>query len=88
MLIPLTDAEGRETWINPLHVKVVRTRKGMLGGGKGCEVWFSFNSNSEAIYFSESPAEIAAALNAAMPPVIALDTSGDEPPPPNPQTGA
>jgi hypothetical protein len=87
VLIPLTDAEGRETWINPIHVKVVRTRKGMLGGGKGTEVWFSFTSNSEAIYFSESPAEIAAALNGGMPPVVALDTSGDEPPMQSPQTG-
>jgi hypothetical protein len=87
MLIQLTDAEGRETWINPIHVKIVRTRKGMLGGGKGSEVWFSFHATSEAVYFSESPADIAAMLNAAMPPVIALDTSGDEPPVTNPQTG-
>lgn len=88
MLIPLTDAEGRETWINPIHVKVVRTRKGVLGREKGSEVWFSFHHSSEAIYFTESPSEISAALNAAMPPVIALDTSGDEPPPASPHAAS
>lgn len=79
MLVRFEDAEGRETWINPLHVKVVRTRKGMLGGGKGSEVWFSFHATSEAIYFSEDPSHIAVALNEGMPPVVALDTTGDEP---------
>lgn len=87
MLVRFEDSEGRETWLNPLHVKVVRTRKGMLGGGKGTEVWFSFNSTSEAIYFSQEPEEIAAALNSGMPPVVALDTSGDDIAPTNPQTG-
>lgn len=89
MLIQLTDAEGRETWINPIHVKIVRTRGKVLGmGGKGTEVWTSFTSNSEAIYFTEEPSEIAAALNMGMPPVVVLETSGDEPPPHNPQTGS
>lgn len=78
MLVQFTDADGRETWINPIHVKVVRTRKGMLGGQKGTEVWFSFNATSEAIYFNELPAVIAEALNAGMPPVVALDTTEDD----------
>lgn len=78
MLIPLTDEQGRETWINPIHVKVVRARKGILGGGKGTEVWFSFTGSSEAIYFTDSPAAIAAALNAGMPSAIVLDSSEDD----------
>jgi hypothetical protein len=87
MLIPFTDEQGRETWINPIHVKVVRSRKGILGGDKGTEVWFSFNGGSEAIYFTESVATIAAALNAGMPSAIVLDSSEDDthmPPPTTP----
>lgn len=80
MLIQLTDAEGRETWINPMHVKVVRTRKGMLGGQKGSEVWFSFANGSEAVYFSEPPSEIAQALNAGMPSLMYLSDDEDQPP--------
>lgn len=83
MLLHLTDAEGRETWINPIHVKVIRTRSGLLGGKKGCEVWFSFNSASEAIYFSEDPSDIAALVNAAMPPILLVDSSDEEQPPPH-----
>lgn len=88
MLIRLADAEGRETWINPIHVKVVRTRKGMLGGEKGTEVWFSFNATSEAIYFSEPPEHIAAMIDAAMPPVLLVDSSEASDSAPNPSTGA
>lgn len=85
MLIQLTDADGRETWINPIHVKIIRTRKGMLGGGKGTEVWFSFIATSEAVYFSEPPAVIAQALNAAMPTVVALTPDDDDQTTPPPQ---
>lgn len=83
MLVQLTDAEGRETWVNPIHVKVVRTRKGMLGGQKGTEVWFSFHATSEAVYFSEPPDQVATLLNAAMPPVLLIDTASEEPTPTN-----
>jgi hypothetical protein len=81
MLIQLTDAEGRETWINPIHVKIVRTRKGMLGGEKGTEVWFSFHATSQALYFKESAEQLAGLIEAAMPPVLLIDAgSGDDPP--------
>lgn len=81
MLVSITDADGRETWINPIHVKLVRTRGKLLGmGGKGTEVWFSFNNNSEAVYFTEDPADIAARLNAGMPSAVLIDTSDDDQP--------
>lgn len=88
MLIQLTDAEGRETWINPIHVKVVRTRKGLLGGQKGSEVWFSFHGTSEAVYFHEPPDQLATLLNGAMPPVLLIDTASEEATLPNPSTGS
>lgn len=78
MFIRFTDAEGREAWINPIHVKLVRTRKGMLGGVKGTEIWFSRAAGAEAVNVPLAPAEVAMALNAAMPPVIAIDSGGDE----------
>jgi hypothetical protein len=80
MFICFTDAEGREAWINPIHVKLVRTRKGMLGGVKGAEIWFSRAAGAEAVNVPLAPAEVAAALNAAMPPVIAIDSGGEDDP--------
>lgn len=71
MLVPFTDSEGREAWINPIHVKVVRTKKGLLGGKKGTEVWFSWTTGSESIKIPEEPSAVAMKLNAAMPEMIA-----------------
>lgn len=87
MLVPFTDAEGRETWINALHVKVVRTRKGMLGGKKGAEVWFSWASSASAVNIPEDPATVSLKLNAALaqlpaplfPPSDADDPDAGEP---------
>jgi hypothetical protein len=70
MLVRFTDHEDRETWVNPIHVRLLRTWTGMLGGKKGTEVWFSFNHSSEAIYIDDQPANIAARLNAAMPTIM------------------
>lgn len=81
MFIRFIDAEGRDAWINPIHVKLVRTRKGMLGGVKGTEIWFSRSTGSEAVNVPLAPEEVATALNAAMPPVVAIDSGGEEAPP-------
>lgn len=82
MLIPFTDAEGRETWINPIHVKVVRTRKGMLGGAKGAEVWFSWAAGATSVNIADSPEAVAMKLNAglaALPPgSIPLNWAGED----------
>ena len=34
MLIPITEKDGRHTWVNPLHVRWVKSNRGMLGGEK------------------------------------------------------
>lgn len=77
MFVQFTDNDGRETWINPVHVKVVRTNQGFLGGKKGSEIWFSFGSSSEAIYVPQSPSEATALLDAAMPPTSFVDAGDD-----------
>jgi hypothetical protein len=83
MLVPFTDTEGREVWINPIHVKVVRVSKGLLGGVKGTEIWFGWTSTSQSVNVRSSPDEVAAALSAAMPPTVplpaVLDSEDDEP---------
>ncbi len=83
MLVKFTDTEGRDTWINAIHVKVVRVSKGLLGGVKGSEIWFSWNSTSESITVRNSPDEVAAALTAAMPasmpPIEMFDSEEDAP---------
>lgn len=79
MLVPFTDSELRETWINPIHVHLIRTWRGALGGKKGTEVWFSFNGSSEAVYIEEDPASVAVKLNAAMPVIMLPPTdAGDD----------
>jgi len=83
MLVKFTDNEGRETWINAIHVKVVRTAKGLLGGVKGTEIWFSWGSTSQSVNVRSTPDEVAAALSAAMPlsmpPIEVLDSEDDSP---------
>jgi hypothetical protein len=82
MLVKFTDTEGRETWINAMHVKVVRTAKGLLGGVKGTEIWFSWGSTSQSVNVRSTPEEVAAALAAAMPssmpPIAVFDSEDDD----------
>ncbi len=77
MLVQFTDSEGRETWINPIHVKAVRTSKGVFGGVKGTEIWFDWRSDSVSITVKESPEQVATILNAAMPAVVAYTPDDD-----------
>lgn len=70
MLVPFTDSEGREVWINPIHVKAVRVKKGLLGGKKGSEIWFSWATGASAINVNLEPAAVAAHLNAGMPDLL------------------
>lgn len=79
MLVPFIDADGREVWINPIHVKAVRVKTGLLGGAKkGCEIWFSWQTTSESISILEEPSVVAAQLNAGMPAAMAISPTGDE----------
>jgi len=77
LFVQFTDSEGRETWINPIHVKAVRTSKGLLGGVKGTEIWFDWRSDSVAVTVRETPEAVATILNAAMPAVIAYAPDDD-----------
>lgn len=70
MLIPFTNSDGEEVFINALHVRCVAPWTGMLGGKKGCKVWFSYNSSSDAVHIGEDPTVVAAKLNAVMPTVF------------------
>ena len=83
MLVKFTDTEGRETWINAMHVKVVRTAKGLLGGVKGSEIWFGWSSTSTSVNVRSTPEEVAAALAAALSsginPIALLDSDDDAP---------
>ena len=79
MLVQFTDSEGREVWLNPIHVKAVRVRKGLLGGKKGADVWFSWQTASESIAIPMEPTEVATLLNAGMPEVMLPGpAAGDE----------
>lgn len=71
MLTPFTTTDGREIWINPVHVKAVRGKTGLMGGKKpGTEIWLSWESTSEAVTVPDDVAEVAEKLNANMPEVF------------------
>jgi hypothetical protein len=78
MLIQFFDADGRETWINPIQVRVVRAKKGLLGGVKGTEVWMSYSSTSSSVEVPLPTTEVAERLNAAMPAVWFGDSTDDD----------
>jgi hypothetical protein len=64
MLIPIAEKDGRQTWINPLHVRWVRSNRGMLGGDKpGSQIGVG---DPLPIETAEAPAELSARLGAAL----------------------
>lgn len=71
MLAKLTDKDGDEVWVNPIHVRSVAIGTGLLGGHKGTQVMLSGDGfHGHKVYVRESPSAVAARLNAAMPAVI------------------
>lgn len=71
MLAKLTDKDGDEVWVNPIHVRSVVIATGLLGGHKGTQVMLSGDTfHGHKVFVRESPATAAARLNAAMPTVM------------------
>lgn len=71
MLAKLTDKDGDEVWVNPIHVRSVVIGTGLLGGHKGTQITLSGDTfQGYKVYVRESPSTAAARLNAAMPAVI------------------
>ncbi len=83
MLVQFTTTDGREVWINPIHVKALRAKTGLLGGKKNAtEIWLSWVSTSESIDVPMSPTEVAGLLDAAAPAGLwpsVLDGDEDRP---------
>ncbi|HYE02158.1 MAG TPA: hypothetical protein VD963_02865 [Phycisphaerales bacterium] len=67
MFVQFHDADGREVWINPIQVRAVREKRGLLGGVRGSEVWFSYSSMSSSVDLPSAPADVAGKLAAALP---------------------
>jgi hypothetical protein len=88
MLVQFTTTDGREIWINPIHVKAVRAKTGLLGGKKNAtEIWLGWTSTSESIDVPMSPAEVATLLNAATPAALLPAFLESEDDPTNPRSG-
>jgi hypothetical protein len=76
VLARLTDRDGDEVWINPIHVRSVMVGTGLFGGPKGTRVMLGGEESSgHRVFVRESPAVAAARLNAAMPLVVPADLS-------------
>ncbi len=68
MLTPFTTTDGKEIWINAIHVRAVRAKTGLLGGKKaGTEIWMAWDAAAQAIEVGDAPAEAAMKLNGSMP---------------------
>ena len=68
MLIPITEKDGRQTWLNPLHVRWVRSNRGMLGGEKpGAAIGVGDDTPVETL---EEPRGLALRLGAALSTVL------------------
>lgn len=78
MLVQFFDSDNRETWINPIQVRVIRAKKGLLGAARGTEIWLSYSSLSESVDVPAPPAVVAASLNAAMPAAWFGDSTDDD----------
>lgn len=64
MLIQITEKDGRQTWVNPLHVRWIRQNRGMLGGEKpGAQIGMG---DLVPVDTPESPADIASRVGAAL----------------------
>ncbi|MBX3363650.1 MAG: hypothetical protein KF866_02685 [Phycisphaeraceae bacterium] len=63
MLLKLIDAKGITHWVNPLHVKMLREKKGVT------EVFITMNPSwpSPTLKIKEPIDTIAALINASMP---------------------
>lgn len=63
MLVKFTDVKGVNYWVNPLHVKMLREKKGLT------EVFIVYNPGwaSPSFKVKQSAEEVAALLDAAMP---------------------
>jgi len=83
MLVRLVDKSGAEWWINPMHVKAVKGKRGMS------EVYIAVNTTwgQASIKVRETPEVIVEALNAAMPEVFAYAPPDDDASSPHAATG-
>lgn len=63
MLVKLTDTKGLTYWLNPIHVKMLREKKGVT------EIFLTINSSwpSPNLKVKEPLDAIAAMISAAMP---------------------
>lgn len=84
MLTPFQMMNGDEIWINPIHVRLVRPDRGLLGsGGKGTEIFLGQESMTGLrVSVNHTPRTVAEALNKAMPAILDLNamTNDDETP--------
>lgn len=89
MLARLTDRDGDEVWINPIHVRSVMVGSGLFGGPKGTQIMLGGEeSSAHRVFVREAPSVAAERLNGAMPIVIPADLGAlDESKPPKPPPG-
>ncbi|MCC6285162.1 MAG: hypothetical protein IT439_07670 [Phycisphaerales bacterium] len=74
MLVKFTDVKDVNYWVNPLHVKMLREKKGLT------EIFIVYNPGWAAPSFKvkQSAEEVAALLDAAMPDAGALVPDDDQ----------
>jgi len=82
MLVKLTDAKGNEVWINPIHVKLIREKRGK--SEIHMAVGSAWGAAPATLKIRVPAEELVAVLNAGMPDMAyvpdeetGMDQSGD-----------
>lgn len=80
MLTPFKGTNGDEIWVNPIHVRCVMPERGLLTGGKGTAIYLGQDMTTGLrVVVNHTPADVAAAINAAMPALLDLNSAlGDD----------
>ncbi len=64
MFAKFTNTDGMTVWINPIHVRCIVIRTGILGGKKGTEIMLSGDYlHGVRVLVNESPGQVAERLS-------------------------
>ncbi|QOI99348.1 MAG: hypothetical protein HRU70_02115 [Phycisphaeraceae bacterium] len=72
MLVRFTGGDGKDVWVSPLHVKVVREKTGIFGKKKGTEIVVQMPGgvSGGGVHVEGEPEEVARVISEAFPTII------------------
>jgi hypothetical protein len=83
-LVRLTDKDGKDVWVNSLHVRTIAVKSGVFGGKKGTEIALSGLGGMHggvSLIVAEDPETVASLISEALlhlAPLVPLLPPEDE----------